>query len=297
MLRDLRDAILLDQLHLNYQPIVDARGDILGVEALLRWNHPERGATGPDIFIPLAEQNNLIPAIGQWVLESACSQLREWETDEARSDWTMSVNVSAKQFNEVEFVNNVRSALEKTGADPKRLYLEITETILHNDLEVTKTKMEDLRNLGVRFALDDFGTGYSSLRYLKQLPIDQLKIDQSFVRDLHIDTNSGAIVTIILTLAKSLNIRVVAEGVETVEQFAMLKGHDCHAYQGYLFSKPLCVTEINRVAVCSIILPEGLPASRSAPANSTVDSFPAMPVSPGGAKARGSRDGIGKKIA
>ena len=280
MLRDLRDAISLDQLHLNYQPIVDVEGNIQGVEALLRWNHPERGATGPDIFIPLAEQNNLIPAIGQWVLEIACFQLREWAEDEVRSAWTMSVNVSAKQFNEIEFVNNVRRALEKTGADPKQLYLEITETLLHHDLEGTKGKMEELRDMGVRFSLDDFGTGYSSLRYLKQLPIDQLKIDKSFVRDLQSDANSAAIVTIILTLARSLNIRVVAEGVETLEQFAMLKGHDCHAYQGYLFSKPLCAEEINAASVCDLILPAGLRESGFGSIGSAMASSPTRPTDP-----------------
>ena len=244
LLRDLRQALGQDQLCLHYQPIVDADRRILGVEALLRWQHPSRGLVSPDIFIPIAEQSNLIAPIGQWVLESACAQLRQWADDPGRADWTIAVNVSARQFNEPEFVANVERALAKTGANPSLLCLELTESILHNDLGVTQSKMAMLRDKGVRFSLDDFGTGYSSLSYLQQLPLDQLKIDKSFVDNALSDPNSAEIVAIILSLARNLDLRVVAEGVETAAQFAFLVGHHCHAFQGYLFSRPVPVENI-----------------------------------------------------
>ena len=244
LLRDLRQALGQDQLCLHYQPIVDADRRILGVEALLRWQHPSRGLVSPDIFIPIAEQSNLIAPIGQWVLESACAQLRQWADDPGRADWTIAVNVSARQFNEPEFVANVERALAKTGANPSLLCLELTESILHNDLGVTQSKMATLRDRGVRFSLDDFGTGYSSLSYLQQLPLDQLKIDRSFIHGALSDPNSAEIVAIILSLARNLDLRVVAEGVDTAAQFDFLCGHHCHAFQGYLFSRPVPVADL-----------------------------------------------------
>lgn len=244
LMRDLRQAQSHDQLRLYYQPIVDSRQRILGVEALARWMHPVRGIISPDVFIPLAEQGNLISAIGQYVLETACAQLRGWADDDVRSTWTISVNVSARQFHESSFVANVERALAKAGANSGLLYFELTESILHDDLDVTKAKMAILRDLGVRFSLDDFGTGYSSLSYLKQLPLDQLKIDKSFIRDAPNDSHSAAIVPIILSLAKNLGLRVVAEGVETVEQFTLLVEHDCPAFQGHLFCRPMLAEEL-----------------------------------------------------
>lgn len=244
LLRDLRQAQSLDQLRLYYQPIVDSKQRILGVEALARWMHPIRGIISPEVFIPLAEQGNLISAIGQYVLETACDQLRQWADDDVRSTWTISVNVSARQFHEASFVANVERALAKAGPNPGLLYFELTESILHKDLEVTKAKMAMLRDLGVRFSLDDFGTGYSSLSYLKQLPLDQLKIDKSFIRDAPNDSHSAAIVPVILSLAKNLGLRVVAEGVETVEQFSLLVDHHCPAFQGHLFCRPMPAEEL-----------------------------------------------------
>ncbi len=211
MLRDLRLAIDNQELRLYYQPVVDAQHKILGVEALLRWQHPVRGLVSPATFIPLAEQSNLILPIGQWVLEAACAQLREWADHPVRHYWTIAVNVSAKQFCEADFVAKVERALMDSAAKPARLRLELTESMLHSDLDETIVKMELLRMQGVRFSLDDFGTGYSSLSYLKRLPLDQLKIDKSFVNDVLVDHNDAVIARAIISLASNLSLEVVAE--------------------------------------------------------------------------------------
>lgn len=239
LVRDLRFAIEREELQLHYQPVVDQQRRVLGVEALLRWQHPERGMVPPMMFIPLAEQTNLIVPLGKWVLAAACKQLRAWADDPIKGHWTVAVNVSARQFHEAEFVDRVERALESAGADPSRLRLELTESMLQSDLDETITKMHALGHIGVRFSLDDFGTGYSSLSYLKRLPLDQFKIDKSFVRDILIDQNDAAIAQTILALAASLGLGVVAEGVENVEQFERLMSFGCESFQGYLFSRPV----------------------------------------------------------
>ncbi len=244
LLRDLRQALDNRELRLYYQPVVDEQQTILGVEALLRWQHPLRGLVSPAEFIPLAEQANLILPIGQWALEVACAQLRDWADDPLRQRWTIAVNVSAKQFNEPEFVATVERVLMSSGARPERLRLEVTESMLQGDLNSTILKMDSLRKQGVRFALDDFGTGYSSLSYLKRLPLDQLKIDKSFVNDVLTDENDAAIARTIIALAGQLGLSVVAEGVETQEQLAFLIEHGCQAFQGYLFSRPVSVQDL-----------------------------------------------------
>ncbi len=238
LLADLRQAIGDDQLRLHYQPIVDVDRQVTGVEALLRWQHPQRGLVSPAVFMPLAEQANLILQFGIWVLATACMQLKAWENDPERSRWSVAVNVSARQLHDPGFVASVEHVFERTGADPSRLRLELTESLLQTDLEETIGKMQLLRRRGVRFSLDDFGTGYSSLNYLKRLPLDQFKIDQGFVRDIEHDQDDAAIAQMILALAGTLGIGVVAEGVENEAQFALLRQYGCPQFQGYLFGKP-----------------------------------------------------------
>lgn len=239
LLQDLRSAISRGEMTLHYQPVVDANRRVLGVEALLRWQHPVRGNVSPGQFIPLAESYGLILEVGNWVLGEACRQLAIWAEEPDRAHWTVAVNVSARQFHEPDFVARVESALARSGARADRLRLELTESMLHEDLEQTIGKMFTLRGRGVRFALDDFGTGYSSLAYLKRLPIDQLKIDRSFVSDVLVDANDAAIARTVLALAKNLDLHVVAEGVETEGQWHFLLDHGCESFQGYLFSRPV----------------------------------------------------------
>jgi len=235
---DLRQALPRNELLLHYQPQVDADRRLIGVEALLRWQHPEHGMVSPGEFIPLAEENRLIVSIGGWVLETACRQLTAWAEDPVTADLTISVNVSPRQFREADFIERVLATLAHTGARPERLKLEVTESLfVHNRDEAHET-MRRLKEHGVTFALDDFGTGYSSLSYLKRLPLDQLKIDQSFVRDVLEDEASAAIVASTIALSESLQLAVIAEGVETEEQRAWLVAHGCHAFQGYLFGRP-----------------------------------------------------------
>ena len=226
------------QFVLHYQPQVAADGTVLGLEALVRWHHPVRGLVPPDEFIPLAEECGLILPLGRWVLEAACAQLAAWADHPERSRLVISVNVSARQFLHEDFVAGVVAALEHSGADPRRLDLELTESSLVTDIDRVSEKMEALKARGVGFSLDDFGTGYSSLAYLKRLPLDQLKIDRSFVRDILVDPNDAAIARMIIVLAENLGLRVIAEGVETAEQREFLAGNGCSAYQGYLFSAP-----------------------------------------------------------
>ena len=228
-----------EQLRLYYQPIIDASRRIVGVEGLLRWQHPVRGLLSPGLFMPLAEQSPLIVPIGQWVLETACAQIAAWARDPLRADWTVAVNVSARQLRMPEFVGEVEAALARSGAAPQRLRLEITESLLQEDLDDSIAKMQALRELGVRFSLDDFGTGYSSLNFLKRLPLDQFKIDQSFVQGLPDVVGDVAIIRMILALSAPLELLVVAEGVETEAQFEFLRAHGCHKFQGYLFGRPM----------------------------------------------------------
>ncbi|HNB07901.1 MAG TPA: EAL domain-containing protein, partial [Thauera aminoaromatica] len=226
------------QFVLHYQPQVAADGAVLGVEALVRWHHPVRGLVPPGEFIPLAEECGLILPLGRWVLEAACAQLAAWADDPWRSRLVIAVNVSARQFLHEDFVAGVVAALECSGADPGRLDLELTESSLVTDVDKVSEKMEALKALGVGFSLDDFGTGYSSLAYLKRLPLDQLKIDRSFVRDILVDPNDAAIARMIIVLADNLGLRVIAEGVECEEQRDFLARNGCSTYQGYLFSAP-----------------------------------------------------------
>jgi diguanylate cyclase (GGDEF)-like protein/PAS domain S-box-containing protein len=239
LVRDLRQVLDRAELRLHYQPIVDARRHIRGVEALVRWQHPTRGMVSPASFIPLAEQTNLIQPIGQWVLNVACTQLASWAAHPVRSHWTVAVNVSERQFCDAGFVESVQRALEGSGADPRLLRLEITESLLHNDLDMTLAKMDALRRQGVKFSLDDFGTGYSSLSYLKKLPLHQLKIDKSFVDDVLTDASDAAIVRTMVSLAGNLQMGVVAEGVETEAQMDFLVRCGCQGFQGYLYSRPV----------------------------------------------------------
>ncbi len=242
--RDLRMAIDRSEFILYYQPIVHANGAILGVEALLRWNHAERGFVSPMKFIPLAEQTKLILSIGRWVLLKACEQLSSWSDDPLRNNWTVAVNVSASELYEPDFVENTQKILAQTGAKPERLRLEITESMLHRDLDSTIRKMDLLQSIGIRFSLDDFGTGYSSLNSLTKLPLNQLKIDKSFVDEMLTKDSSANVVRTIISLANNLGLTVVAEGVELEEQFAFLVKEGCLAFQGYLFSRPSPVDDL-----------------------------------------------------
>lgn len=236
--REMRQSLRDGHFALHGQPIVDGHGRIQGVEGLLRWHNPARGMVPPAQFIHLAEESGFIILLGQWVLEQACATLAVWQDDEVRSPWSLAINLSARQLRQTDFVSHVRLAIERAGANPARLKLELTESLLLHDVEDTIAKMESLSALGVQFALDDFGTGYSSLAYLKRLPLAQLKIDRSFVRDVLDDPNDAAIARTILQLAQILDMDVVAEGVETVAQFEALRAMGCELFQGYHFGRP-----------------------------------------------------------
>ena len=244
---DLRAALAQDQYLLHYQPQVGRGGHYVGVEALVRWHHPVRGLVAPMEFIPLAEETGLILTLGRWVLHSACKQLAQWQSDPLLSHLTMAVNVSSQQFHHASFVDDVARALAVNDAPPHLLKLELTESLMVEDMDITITTMTTLRSLGVRFSLDDFGTGYSSLSYLKRMPLDQIKIDQSFVRDVFTDPNDEAIVNTIIALSRSLGLEVIAEGVETTEQHELLVKAGCPVFQGYLFSKPMPASTLIRL--------------------------------------------------
>jgi EAL domain-containing protein (putative c-di-GMP-specific phosphodiesterase class I) len=244
--KDLRSGLQQNQLRLYYQAQVDGKGTLTGAEALVRWLHPERGLVSPADFIPLAEETGLILPLGHWVLETACRQLASWAATENTSALTIAVNVSARQLHQADFVAQVIAVLKATGANPHVLKLELTESLLLDDIEEIICKMAELKAMGVGFSLDDFGTGYSSLSYLKRLPLDQLKIDQSFVRDVLTDPNDAAIARTIVALAQSLGLSVIAEGVETAEQRDFLASQGCHAYQGYFFGRPLPLADFEQ---------------------------------------------------
>jgi diguanylate cyclase (GGDEF)-like protein/PAS domain S-box-containing protein len=240
----LHKAVPLGQLRLYYQPQVDAAHRVIGVEALLRWQHPQRGLVLPDEFIPLAEDTGLILPIGRWVLETACAQIKAWESNSLTSSLQIAVNVSARQFRQPDFVAQVRRVLADSAIKPARLKLELTESMLLEDVQETIIKMQTIKLLGVCFSLDDFGTGYSSLAYLAQLPLDQLKIDKSFVRNIPGIKNDETIVRAIVTMGLGLSLNVIAEGVEAESQREFLEALGCHVYQGYLFSRPLPLPEL-----------------------------------------------------
>ncbi len=244
---DLRHAVHENQLFLHYQAQVVGEGRLIGAEVLVRWQHLQRGMVSPAEFIPLAEETGIILALGSWVMQTACAQLKLWAMRPEMAHLTMSVNVSAYEFRQSDFVDKMVAILLQTGANPNRLKIELTESTLVDNVEDVIAKMFALKSKGVGFSLDDFGTGYSSLSYLKRLPLDQLKIDQSFVRDVLNDPNDAAIASTIVTLAKSLGLGVIAEGVETEAQRDFLASAGCHVYQGYLFSRPLPLSDFEKL--------------------------------------------------
>lgn len=241
--RELHKAFDNEQFQLHYQLQVNNLGQALGAEALIRWMHPERGMVLPFHFISLAEEIGLILPIGKWVIETACTQLNVWQQSKFTKDIVLSINVSAKQFRQADFVEQIQDAVNRHGINPALLKLELTESLLLDDVEEIIATMTTLREIGVQFSLDDFGTGYSSLMYLKRLPLNQLKIDQSFVRDLITDPSDQAIVHTIIAMAKSLSLDIIAEGVETEEQLQFLLNKGCTCYQGYLFGRPLPIQQ------------------------------------------------------
>jgi diguanylate cyclase (GGDEF)-like protein/PAS domain S-box-containing protein len=247
---ELRSAIGAGQLELHYQPQGD-HGRFIGSEALVRWRHPERGLLPPATFIPLAEETGLILPLGDWVLKTACEQIAAWSRNEAAASLSVAVNISARQLRQPHFVKDVLAALNRAEANPRNLQLELTESMLLDDIDDTVAKIKELRNHGVRFSLDDFGTGYSSLSYLKRLPLDQLKIDRSFVHDILTDCISAAIAQSVISLGRAINLPVIAEGVETEKQREFLLCLGCQLFQGYLFSRPLPLEEFEKVLLKS----------------------------------------------
>lgn len=241
-------AAIPSQLVVFYQPQIDAGARLMGAEVLVRWQHPEHGMVSPAEFIPLAEETGLIVPIGLWVLEAACRQLRRWEREPAMNHLVLAVNVSAKEFGHPGYVQEVRRVLAASGANPRRLKLELTESVFATDVDGVVRRMQELQALGISFALDDFGTGFSSLSYLKRMPLDQLKIDQSFVRDVTSDASDASIVRAVIALSEGLGLKVIAEGVETQAQRDLLTAYGCSHFQGYLFGRPLPVAEFEQAA-------------------------------------------------
>jgi EAL domain-containing protein (putative c-di-GMP-specific phosphodiesterase class I) len=240
---ELRCALEKRQFQLYYQIQVDRENQPIGAEALLRWNHPERGLISPALFIPLAEDTGTILPVGLWILDAACAQLKIWQNQPLTRDLVLAVNVSARQFRQSDFVLQIQETVNRHGIRPSHLKIELTESVVLTNVDDTIAKMMDLKSFGVNFSMDDFGTGYSSLQYLKRLPLDQLKIDQSFVRDIATDSNDKSIVTTIIAMAHALNLDVIAEGVETEAQREFLELSGCRHFQGYLFSKPLPIEQ------------------------------------------------------
>ncbi len=240
--QELKNAIP-GQLVAFYQPQVHLSSNLQGAELLVRWKHPVQGMVSPARFIPLAEETGLILPLGRWVLETACRTLCEWAAHPGRSHLVLAVNVSAREFGDPGYLQGVRSVLHATGANPRRLKLELTESVLAKDVDEMVDKMQALKALGISFSLDDFGTGFSSLGYLKRMPLDQLKIDQSFVREIATNSNDVSIVRAVVALGQGLGLQVIAEGVETVEQRNLLARYGCACYQGYLYGRPAPIQE------------------------------------------------------
>jgi diguanylate cyclase len=236
---DLRLAIERTELDVFYQPQIDLRtGRIVGAEALMRWNHPEKGMIPPNKFIPVAEESGLILPMGEWILRKACSQMKQWNS-ENDAQFRIAVNLSGYQFNRPDLIERLSTILQETSSDPQTVELEITESVLIQQPDAALNRMKELKDLGVQISLDDFGTGYSSFAYLKQFPFDALKIDRSFIANVHDDPKSSAIVTAIIQMARSMNTKIIAEGVETLSEYEFLKQHGCEEVQGYLFSPPV----------------------------------------------------------
>jgi EAL domain-containing protein (putative c-di-GMP-specific phosphodiesterase class I) len=243
---DLGKALVMgNQLELHYQPQVNREGVVYGSEALVRWHHPERGLVAPDEFIPLAERTGMIIPLGHWVLNTACTQLATWAASTETAHLTVSVNISALQFRQANFLEQVLSVVERTDIDPTKLKLEVTENIMIENVDSVIMKMQALNATGITISLDDFGISYSSLSYLKRLPLDQLKIDRSFVTDILSNTKDAAIARTITALARDLNLMVIAEGVENEAQLNYLMANGCFAFQGFLISKALPINEFN----------------------------------------------------
>lgn len=247
LISELYQALPNSELILYYQAQVDHKQKIHSAEVLLRWLHPQRGLVPPDKFIPLAEESGLIIPIGCWVLFEACQQLKVWEENPLTNHLTIAVNVSARQFNQTDFVEQVDMVLGETGANPSLLKIELTESVVLHDIASTIEKMEALKSRGIHFSIDDFGTGYSSLSYLRKLPISQLKIDQSFVREIDINESDAIIAQTIIGMAKNLGFNVIAEGVETDAQRQCIESYGCPFYQGYFFSKPVPLEEFEKL--------------------------------------------------
>jgi EAL domain-containing protein (putative c-di-GMP-specific phosphodiesterase class I) len=255
----LRRAVARREFLLHYQPVVDlATGAITGAEALIRWMHPQRGLIPPLQFIPIAEDCGLIVSIGAWVLQEACAQARAW-VDAGLPAMTMAVNASALEFRDENFLENLFSSLGDTGFDPRFLMVELTESLLMKHAEAAATILQALRQVGIQVGIDDFGTGYSSLGYLRKFPLDALKIDQSFVRQIATIGEDTAIVTAVIGMAQSLKLRIIAEGVETLEQIKFLQAHHCDEAQGYFFSRPVPAQQFAK------LLETGLPLSNRLP--------------------------------
>jgi EAL domain-containing protein (putative c-di-GMP-specific phosphodiesterase class I) len=242
LLADLKRAMQNGEFELHYQPQLDGAGRVTGAEALLRWRHPQRGMVAPSEFIPLAESAGLINGLGEWVLQTACEQLRMWARRPELKGLSVAVNVSVRQFQDSGFVPLVRQLLFASGVNPRRLKLEITESSMVERANEAVAKMVALKALGIGLSMDDFGTGYSSLSQLKKLPLDQLKIDQSFVHDLLNGEKDASILCAIIALAKSLKLSLIAEGVETEQQLEFLQDQGCNGYQGFLFSPALAAS-------------------------------------------------------
>lgn len=241
--RELINAIELSQFEFFYQVQVDDKQKPFGAEALIRWNHPELGLVAPGYFIEIAEETGLIVPIGQWGLEAACKQLKAWEAIPQMRGLTLAVNISSKQFHQEDFVSHVNYIVKQHGINPALLKLELTETAFSQNIETLISSMNKLNGIGIQFELDDFGTGYSSLQYLKRLPLEQLKIDQSFVREIEFNNNDQQIVRTIISMTLNLDLKVIAEGVETENQMQILLDGGCHRFQGYFFGKPLPIAE------------------------------------------------------
>ena len=256
---DLRDALLRGELQLHYQPQFDSEQRVVGAEALARWVHPRRGPISPGTFIPLAEGSGLMPPFGDWALRTACLQLVAWSHRPETRPLSLAVNVSASQFGQVDFVARVFAILDESGADPAKLKLELTESTLVDDLEDIIAKMNQLKARGVRFSLDDFGTGFSSLTYLRRLPLDQLKIDQAFVRDMLESRRGAGVAETMVQLGRRLGLEVIAEGVETEAQRSFLLAIGCRSYQGFLFSPALPGAEFMAFVASRVPRPGGEP--------------------------------------
>ena len=248
--QELRDALVKDEIHLMYQPIFGKNGELVGAEALVRWRHPIRGRVMPDEFIGLAEKSGLIHDIGQTVLRQACRQLSDWQKSEQTAQLKIAVNVSAQEFHQPNFVARVLEVLQETAAPAGNLKIELTESVMLSNVDDTIAKMSELKRHGIAFALDDFGTGYSSLSYLHHLPLNELKIDRSFVSGIKDGNNSSAIVLSILALAKALDLLVTVEGVESEQQLAFMQNSGCHFFQGYLLGKPVLANDLKIPGTC-----------------------------------------------